>query len=345
MNENTFMDAPCFKTSVKVEPIISSLELGEGPHWDAWHQALFFVNILQGYIHKYELATKRHTKTKLDGRVGFIVPVDGTRDQFVVGLERTFAVVRWDGAEGSPASVIRELATIDTDVMPPTRMNDGKADPRGRLFGGTMGYENPIGTIIPEQGSFYRLDENGVTKLDDGIGISNGLAWDLERRAMYYTDSLEYKIRRYDYDVETGEISNPKYIFDISNNSLGAFQDGTTIDSDGNLWVALFKGYGVVQIDPTGNILQRVEIPSRQVTSVAFGGPNYDILFVTSACLDLNDGVIQQGSCCGCTFMVTGLGVRGLPADNFRLSDKIKPGTTKGSKGETSDKRQKEKDC
>ncbi|XP_023954604.2 regucalcin-like [Bicyclus anynana] len=343
MNGNTFIDAPCFKTTVNVVPIVSSLELGEAPHWDPWHQALFFVNILQGYIHKYELATKRHTKTKLAGRVGFIVPVEGTRDQYVVGVERTFVVVRWDGEEGSPASVVRELATVDKDVMT-TAINDGKADPRGRLYAGTMS-DKPIGTLLQQQaaglGSFYRLDDNGITKLDDGIGISNGLAWDLKKRAMYYTDSLEFKIRKYDYDVETGEISNPKYIFDISNNSLGAVQDGTTIDSNGNLWVALLKGYGVIQIDPNGKILQRVDIPARQVTSVAFGGPNYDILFVTTGCMDLNDGVIQQGSCCGCTFMVTGLGVKGLPADNFRLSDRFKPGPTKGSKAGRGDKKEK----
>ncbi|XP_023936136.2 regucalcin [Bicyclus anynana] len=304
--------------SLKVEKITSSLELGEGPHWDQRQQALFFVDILQGYIHKYELATKRHTKTKLDGRVGFIVPVDGTTDRFVVGLERTFAVVRWDGAEGSPATVVRELGTVDAEVSPPTRINDGKADPRGRIFAGTMGHEEPIGNIKPGQGSLYRVDGGGVSRLCGGIGVSNGLAWDLRRRAFYYTDTMELNIRRYDYDVDTGEISNPKHIFDVKKNNIDAFPDGMTIDTDGNLWVALFNGNSVIKIDPsTGKVLQKLDIPAKQVTSVTFGGPNYDILFVTSATLDYPG--ISLGATCGCTFMVTGLGVKGLPNDNFKL--------------------------
>ncbi|XP_039754724.1 regucalcin-like [Pararge aegeria] len=302
-----------------VEPITAPVLLGEGPHWDERQQALFFVSILECTIHKYVLATRQHTKTKLNGRVGFIVPVEGTTDQFVVGLERTFTVVQWDGAEGSAVTVLRELGTVDTDVAPVTRINDGKADPRGRIFAGTMGYEEPLGAIAPDQGSLYRVDGGGVTKLCGGIGISNGLAWDLQRKAFYYTDTFEYNIRRYDYDVDTGEISNPKHIFDLKKNNIQAGPDGTTIDSDGNLWVALFRGGAVIKIDPTtGKLLDKVPIPAHQVTSVTFGGPDYDILFVTTASLEI-EGVKQKYPC-GCTFAVTGLGVKGLPNANFKLS-------------------------
>ncbi|XP_049872786.1 regucalcin-like [Pectinophora gossypiella] len=299
---------------VQVQKITEPLVLGEGPHWDEKQQALYFVSIVEHSIHKYVPSTGTHTKTKLDGRVGFIVPVEGTSDQFVVGVERKFLVVQWDGEDGTPARVVRQLADVDPEY-PRNRINDGKADPRGRLFAGTMGHEEPIGTVDKKKGSLFRLDGAKIKTLCSGIDISNGLAWDLKRKTFYYTDSLEENIRQYDYDVETGEISNMKYIFDFKANKIEGVPDGTTIDTDGNLWVAVFNGSCILKIDPTsGELLQKVPIPAKQVTSATFGGPNYDIMFVTSASLD-----DEQKPPCGATFMVTGLGVKGLPNVNFKL--------------------------
>ncbi|CAH0587174.1 unnamed protein product [Chrysodeixis includens] len=302
--------------SVKVQKITEPVVLGEGPHWDEKQQALYFVSILDHTIHKYVPATGGHTKTKLDGRVGFMVPVEGTSDQFLVGVERRFLVVRWDGEEGSPAAVVREIAEIDKDV-PTNRLNDGKADPRGRVFAGTMGKEDAVGNVVRKQGSLFRLDGAKVTKVADHIDISNGLAWDLRQKAMYYTDSLERNIRRYDYDVDTGEISNVKYVFDFEKNKIDGVPDGTTIDTDGNLWVAVFEGSCILKIDPRrGELLQKIPIPACQVTSATFGGPNYDVLFVTTASI-VSRG--PQDPPCGATFMVTGLGVKGNPNVNFKL--------------------------
>ncbi|CAG4928767.1 unnamed protein product [Colias eurytheme] len=303
--------------SVKVEKISDSLKLGEGPHWDEKQQALFFVDINGAAIHKYVPTTGEHTFGKLDGRVGFAVPIEGTTDQFIVGVEKTFQVVQWDGKNDSKVNVVKVLGKVDQDVDAPTRINDGKADPRGRIFAGTMGNE-VAGEIVANLGSFYRIDNSGaIVKLCDKISISNGLAWDLKENAMYYTDSFDYNIRRYDYNVETGEISNMRYIFDFKKNGIEGLPDGTTIDKDGNLWVAVFFGSCVIQIDPrTGKLLKKIPIPAEQVTSVIFGGPNYDILFVTSACVNIDN---KQKPAAGCTYMVTGLGVTGLPGYNFKL--------------------------
>ncbi|XP_072932437.1 regucalcin-like isoform X2 [Epargyreus clarus] len=302
--------------SIKVEKITDPLVLGEGPHWDEKQQALFFVSIHECTIHRYLPATGEHTKTKLDGRVGFIVPVEGAINQFVVGVERRFLVVEWDGQEGSQTRIVKDLGEVDQDV-PSTRINDGKADPRGRLFAGTMGAEDPPGSFQMDKGSFYRIDSRGLVKVCSPISLSNGLAWDVQKGAMYYIDSLEYKIRRYDYNIETGEISNKTYIFDIKEKGQEGIPDGMTIDTDGNIWLAVFQGSCVLKIDPnTGKILQKVPIPAQQVTSVTFGGPNYDILFVTTA--SMNIGGVQEPPC-GSTFMVTGLGVKGYPNVNFKL--------------------------
>ncbi|XP_068633913.1 regucalcin-like [Battus philenor] len=302
--------------SVTVEKITEPVVLGEGPHWDDRQQALFFVSIHQKTIHKYVPATGKHTKSSLDGRVGFIIPVDGTTDQFVVGVELKLLVISWDGEEGSEVKVVKELGEVDKD-SPKNRFNDGKADPKGRLFAGTMGYEKTPGDFEPKKGSLYRVDRRGLVRVCDKVGISNGLAWDLKEKAFYYTDSLEFKIRRYDYDVDTGEISNPKYIFDLKKNDVSGFPDGMTIDTDGNLWLAIFEGYCVVKVDPrSGTVMQKIPIPAKQVTSVTFGGPDFDILFVTTASMEI-DGV--QEPPCGATFMVMGLGVKGHPNVNFKL--------------------------
>nr|BAM19641.1 regucalcin [Papilio xuthus] len=303
--------------SVSVQKIVEPAVLGEGPHWDDKQQALYFVDINLKSINKYVPATGVHTKTLLDGRVGFIVPVDGTNDQFVVGVERKFLIIQWDGENNSKVKIVKELGEVDQDV-PTTRINDGKADPKGRLYAGTMGHEEPPGNFLMEKGSLYRLDRRGIVKMCSSISISNGLAWDLREKAMYYNDSPECKIRRYDYDVDTGDICNLKYIFDFKKNDIEGFPDGMTIDTDGNLWVAVFDGSCVLKIDPkAGSVLQKIPIPAKQVTSVTFGGPNLDVLFVTTASMNIKE---EQKPPCGATFMVLGLGVKGHPNVNFKLS-------------------------
>ncbi|KAG6453933.1 hypothetical protein O3G_MSEX008403 [Manduca sexta] len=305
--------------SFKVEKISEPAVLGEGPHWDDRQQCLYYVSIHEKTIHKYVPATGDFFKTQLDGRVGFVVPIDGTTDQFVVGVERKFLVVRWDGAEGSKVDVLKELGEVDQDV-PTTRINDGKADPRGRLFGGTMGREDPPGEFQPKIGSLFRIDgSKGCTieKVATSVTVSNGLAWDLKEKAFYYIDSMDRKVRRYDYDIETGVFSNLSYVFDFEKNNVEGFPDGMTIDTDGNLWVAVFGGSCVIKIDPrTQKLLMKVPIPALQVTSVTFGGPNLDILFVTTASMNIGG---EQLPPCGSTFMVLGLGVKGHPNYNFKL--------------------------
>ncbi|KAG7298903.1 hypothetical protein JYU34_017360 [Plutella xylostella] len=299
----------------RVEKVCEPVLLGEGPHWDCKRQALYYVSIQDHTIHKYVPATNEHCKTKLEGRVGFIVPVEGSADQFVVGLERRFLVIQWDGKDGSKTKVVKELAEVEHGRN--TRINDAKCDPRGRLYGGTMGHEEPLGNIEPNKGSLYRLVGTTVTTLADRISCSNGLAWDLKEKAFYYVDSFEHNVRRYDYDVETGDISNMKHIFDLKANNIEGAPDGMTIDTDGNLWVAVFNGSCVLHINPkTGKLLQKIALPAKQITSVIFGGKDLDVLYVTSAKLTITE---EQKPPCGACFAVTGLGVKGLPNAGFKL--------------------------
>ncbi|XP_063381687.1 regucalcin-like [Cydia fagiglandana] len=296
----------------KVEAIADrAFLLGEGPHWDERVQALYFVSINENTIHKYDPATESLTSATLEGRPGFIVPLEDHLDHFVVGLERDFVVIQWDGV--GTARVVRKLGEVDQQ-SPRNRLNDGKADPRGRIYAGTMGHQDEKFNLDMNAGSLFRLDSHGLAPLCDKVSISNGLAWDLSSKAMYYIDSPERKIRRYDYDVETGDISNLQYIFDFETNKLEGNPDGCTIDTNGNLWVAVFGGGCVLHISPKGELIQRVEVPAKQVTSCTFGGAKLDTLYVTTARLNITE---EQKHPSGCTFKITGLGVTGLPNNRF----------------------------
>ncbi|GBP54107.1 Regucalcin [Eumeta japonica] len=303
--------------SITIEQLTEPVPLGESPHWDSNLNVLYFISI-DNRIHKYDPATKLHTKTKLDNQVGFMVPVDGTSDEFVVGTERKFVVIQWDGTDGAPVRTVKVLGEVDHDVTG-TNINDGKADPRGRLFAGTRCELEPDFDLVKNDGSLYRIVGSSTPeKLCDKIRFSNGLTWDLDEKAFYYIDSLDYAIRRYDYDVNTGNISNMRYVFDLKKNNMKGGPDGMTIDTEGNLWIALMGESCVIKIDPrNGKLLQTVTVPVKNVTSVTFGGPNLDVMFLTTANLELNGGVLEPPA--GAVFKVTGLGAKGHPNVAFKL--------------------------
>ncbi|KOB71073.1 Regucalcin [Operophtera brumata] len=257
-----------------------------GPHWDSAEQALYFVSIFDKSVHKYDPATGATTSSKM-----------GKKNHFVVGLGRKVLEVTWDGAQDT-AAVLRTVTEVDHE-NPNNRRTPGE------------------GCLL--KGSLYRISAEGAaTRLADNIDISNGLCWDLKERAFYYADSFEYTIRRYDYDVDTGDISNPRTVFKYADHKLTGIVDGMTIDTDGNLWVANFDGNQVLKIDPrTSKLLQKVPIPARQVTSATFGGPGLDVLYVTSASMNRGE---EQKPPCGSTFKITGLGVKGHENVNVKLN-------------------------
>nr|XP_023028338.1 regucalcin-like [Leptinotarsa decemlineata] len=147
--------------------------------------------------------------------------------------------------------------------------------------------------------------------------ISNGIAWSKDNTKFYFTDSMEKTVAEYDYEEESGEISNRRIIFDLHNHSdLQGIPDGMTIDINGNLWIALFGGHAVINVDPrTGQIVNRIEMPVKYVTSVCFGGPQFADLFVTTSRLHLKENQLPEEPDAGCVFVVENLGIRGLPGN------------------------------
>ncbi|XP_049803797.1 regucalcin-like isoform X2 [Schistocerca nitens] len=302
---------------VTVEKITEPCKLGEGPHWDADKKVLYFVDVGSNRVHKYDPATRTLKSLTLDG-VTFIIPVKGETDKFVISMYRDVVLMTWDGESSEPAA-LEVIATVhDEDGSRDNRINDAKADAAGTLWAGTLG---PIvnNEITPEKGILFSLAKDRSTKTHaTKISISNGFAWSSDNKTMYYIDSPTRKIDAFDFNITEGKIGNRRTVFDFKEQAVEGLPDGQTIDTDGNLWVACFGGKQVIQVDPrTGRLLRRVEIPAQNVTSVVWGGASLDELFVTTASFGLDRP--EEHPMAGCTFRVTGLGARGLPAQSVVL--------------------------
>lgn len=316
--------------ALKVEVLPSPKSvLGEGPHWSEEHQSLYYNDIYgdKASILRYDFKENKVYSAKIDGEpvVGFIIPV--TSNEFAVGLDRRVGIVHWDGVS-SKANLIRIAFEVEVESKN-TRFNDSKADPFGRFYGGTMRVEAAGDLFDVAAGTFYKyVKGEGVHELIHDIYVSNGMAWNLTENKFYYIDSCKFDIKEYDYDPSNGNISNERVLIDFTVNgkSPGFIPDGMTIDTAGNLYVAAFGGAKVIKVDPKkGKVVLEIPIPSKQVTSVAFGGPNLDILYVTSASAPITAesiGVLpndKQYEHAGKLFKITGLGAKGYPGVNVNL--------------------------
>lgn len=283
--------------------------LGEGPTW--WRGALWFVDIEAGTLHRFDPVEHRHTAHHLGGRVGFAVPTEG--GAWVVG--RDASIARWSEGDAA-AEVLRRVEPDDVG----TRFNDGKCDPRGRLYAGTMHLEAEA-----RRGSLYRVQPDGradVVVLE--TTISNGLAWDELRGAMYYIDTACGTIDRFDWDGETGSISGRTPIATPE----GGAPDGMCIDGQGFLWVSLWGGSRVARIDPaTGEETDSVGLPCPHVTSCCFGGEDLSELWITTARFGMSDEQLTEYPQAGGLF-VARPGVGGLPPTPMHSSPS--GSTTKG---------------
>lgn len=180
-----------------------------------------------------------------------------------------------------------------------------------------MGFENASG-VIPNDGSLYFMDHDHLKTPGVRIApvnISNGLCWNRADNKFFYIDSPSRQIAQYDFDNEKGTISKKKVLFDLKDHpALGGVPDGMTIDQDDNLWVALYNGGSVIKVNSsTGELLQVVAIPAKCVTSVAFGGPFFDTLYVTTSRFSLTDEEKTQQPAAGSLFAIENLNAKGLP--------------------------------
>ncbi|MFT4546666.1 MAG: sugar lactone lactonase YvrE [Verrucomicrobiales bacterium] len=264
--------------------------LGEGP---IWHNGqLIWVDIEGRRIHLGDQVIQ------LRERVGCAWPCAGNT-RLLCGLESGFSFL-------DPESGKLEAIANPEPEFANNRFNDGKCDPLGRFWAGTM-------DMLEKQpsGSLYRLDPDGkVTRSFQGVTVSNGLAWDPDGSTFYYIDSPTREVAAFDYDAGSGAISRRRVAIAIPEGE--GFPDGMTIDREGKLWIALWGGWGVVRYDPkSGERLRKIELPVERVTSCTFGGADLDQLYITTASigLDLEGSEAQPfaGGVFQCDPGVTGL--------------------------------------
>jgi sugar lactone lactonase YvrE len=278
-------------TTVQPELIADyACHTGENPLWHPLEQRVYWCDIPRGRLFRYDPATGRH-EMLLEGEElgGFTVQADGALLLFMArGAVRLLR-------DGALTDVIAELPDeLDS------RFNDVIADPRGRVFCGTM----PSPT---RNGRLYRLDTDGaITKVLDDIACSNGLGFTPDLREMYYTDSGRHVIYRFDYDEATGALSNQRVF--ARNPEAEGLPDGMTVDADGNVWSARWDGGQLVRLAADGSVAQRIDFPARKVSSVVFGGPSYEDMYITTAG---GDEKATEGAGAGALFRLRLPGVRG----------------------------------
>jgi sugar lactone lactonase YvrE len=215
----------------------------------------------------------------------------------VVAVERGFVLVDRDGSVGP----VQEAFTD-----PGVRMNDGGCDPAGRFFCGSMAYDES-----PGRGALYRFDPDGtVTPVLAGLTISNGIAWTPDGSTCVYVDTGTGRVDAFDYDVRSATLSGRRPLVEVDPDH--GMPDGLALDAEGGIWVALWQGGAVHRYTPEGRLDAVVELPARQVTACAFGGPDRDRLFVTTSRLGLADAEPSAGA-----VFVADVGVRGAPVAAF----------------------------
>ncbi|MBO0664265.1 SMP-30/gluconolactonase/LRE family protein [Jiella sp. MQZ9-1] len=249
----------------------SQCALGECPVWSPRETALYFVDIKGMKLHRLEPETKRHTVIALSEEIGcFAIRKDGG---FIAGLRSGV----WHlAADGSRVAMLAP----NPEHHATNRFNDGRTDPRGRFFLGTIDEPKAGATA-----GLYRFDKRGLAQIEGGLTTSNGLAFSPDGRVMYHSDTPRFTIYAYDYDVETGTASNRRIFAQLQPNpgGGGGRPDGGAVDVEGCYWTALYDGGRVQRYSPTGELLAEYQVPAGAPTMVAFGGADMKTLYITSA--------------------------------------------------------------
>ncbi len=289
-------------SGITINPLGARQSLwGEGPVW--WQERLLYVDIEGHAIVELNCESGVETVYSIGERVGMVVPADDGNWLYAGDN----GITRFNPASGNALL----LADPESHKRTDNRFNDGKCDPQGRLWAGTISVVKKTGDA-----ALYRYDaKSGCQQVLSGLTNSNGLCWSPCGSFFYHIDTPTREVRAYSYDAVSGELGAPRTVIDTHACGLPGTPDGMTIDTAGNLWVTLCHGGAVFCCEPaTGKVLRLLEFPAIETTSCCFGGSGLDRLFVTSG-IPPKDKVAEPDA--GRVFVVDGLGVRGQPATPF----------------------------
>jgi L-arabinonolactonase len=275
--------------------------LGEGPVWDAATHALYFLDIGQKRIHRYDPHDGKTRSWGTPSGVGAMA----LREAGGAVLAMGDSICTLDFDSGS-------IALIASAQQPSQAIfNDGKVDRRGRFVLGScctdLADPQPIG------GVFSLGADHNIVRLESNISFSNGPCFSPDGRTFYFSDSGQHACYAYDYDQESGALSNKRLFADTR--ALGGMPDGATVDRDGLVWIAIFKGGKVAAFRPDGRVERVVKMPVRLSVSVMFGGDRLDQLFVTTIDPAFFKEAPEEGA--GDLYVIEGLGARGLPEPRY----------------------------
>jgi len=278
--------------------------LGEGPVWDADRQTICWIDILKGEIHEFSVKDNSLKTIGSNQLIGSIaICEDGN---FLAALKTGLGKVNRDNGEinifSSPESHLRE-----------NRFNDGKCDPAGRFWVGTMSHLE-----TPDAGSVYVLDIDGsINKKITKTTISNGMAWSPDEQTFYFIDTPTSTVMAYRYDKESGEITAPESVITIP--IADGYPDGMTIDEEGMLWIAHWNGWQISRWNPkNGQKLLKLPLPVANVTSCTFGGEGLNDLYITTARKDIPETELIKQPLAGALFVWKNSGYKGIPVVKYK---------------------------
>ncbi|CAJ1377570.1 unnamed protein product [Effrenium voratum] len=304
--------------------------LGEGSIWDSRSKKLLWLDIVGAKIFRFDPVSKSNEEFDLSSFSPFVssvVPISQDLDPHgdVVGvtLRDGFATYNFRS---------RSLQRLGNDpgVQEGERFNDGKVDPRGCYWAGTIA-RNSAGEILAGASALYCREADGAVQVrKPKVSISNGIVWTKDSKVMYYIDTPSARVEAWDFDLSTGAISNPRPAVSGFDFATTGFPDGCAIDTADRLWVARFNGGCCGWYDPrSGELLAEVRVPAaagKQVTSVAFGGENLEDLYLTTAREGFDPAAAERCPLAGSLFVVPKAqlaeigAVPGQPANQLKLA-------------------------
>ncbi len=277
-------------------------ELGESPVWDSIKQRIIWVDIVNGNIHEFFPSTQKSNSFNVGQMVGAVALT--ASGKLVAALKNGFAKIDME------KKTVEQINDSENH-LPDNRFNDGKCDVAGRFWAGTMSSNGSSW-----QGKLYSLEKNKVIKKLSDVSCSNGLAWSLNNKTLYFIDTPTRNVFAFDYDVTSGNINNGKIIITIAKQD--GKPDGMTIDNEGMLWIALWNGWKLQRWNPhRSQLLDEIKLPVAKVTSCTFGGANFNDLYVTTASKDLTQEEKIKQPLAGRLLVLKDIGYKGFAAFTF----------------------------